>query len=225
MRRADRLFAIIQALRGGRNRTAEELAQQLEVSPRTIYRDIADLQAHGAPIDGERGVGYLLRKDFFLPPLALTASEHEALRWGLALASAHGDEALASAAREVLAKLGVARAPFFAPPSMAKTQRETLKCAREALARSQRLTLDYRDGQDASSVRVVRPLSLEHWGKLWTLTAWCELRDGFRVFRIDRITKILAGAPFPSERGKRIEDYLAALAREEWRRVQTPPSV
>jgi predicted DNA-binding transcriptional regulator YafY len=215
MRRADRLFAIIQAMRGGRKRTAEALAEQLEVSPRTIYRDIADLQAHGAPIDGERGVGYLLRNDFFLQPLALTASEHEALRWGLALASAHGDEGLATAAREVLSKLGVARAPFYAPPSMTKAQRETLRGVREALARSQRLILDYRDSQDAISVRIVRPLSLEHWGKLWTLTAWCELRRDFRVFRVDRIIKFLVGAPFLSERGRRIEDYLAALARSE----------
>jgi predicted DNA-binding transcriptional regulator YafY len=213
MRRADRLFALLQMLRGGRLRTAEWLAERLEVSSRTIYRDIADLQAHGAPVDGERGVGYLLRDDFFLPPLALTALEHEALRWGVALAAAHGDEALAIAAREVLFKLGVDRAPFHAPPSLPKTQRETLRLAREALAGSRRLSITYRDQEDVESIRVVRPLSLEHWGKVWTLTSWCELRHDFRVFRIDRIRASTAGAPFKQERGKRIEDYLALLAR------------
>ena len=215
MRRADRLFAIIQALRGGRLQTADWLAQQLEVSPRTIYRDIADLQAHGTPIDGERGVGYLLRNDFFLPPLALTAVEREALRWGVALAAAHGDEALAGAANGVLAKLGVDRAPFYAPSSLTKAQRETLKHAREALARSQHLQIAYRDGQNVATCRSVRPLSLEHWGKIWTLAAWCDLRSDFRAFRIDRITTSNLGALFKPERGKCIDDYLAALSSKK----------
>jgi predicted DNA-binding transcriptional regulator YafY len=215
MRRADRLFALIQALRGGHLRTAEWLAARLEVSTRTVYRDIVDLQAHGTPIDGERGVGYLLSDDFFLPPLALTPLEHEALRWGVALAAAHGDEALASAAREVLSKLGVDRAPFYAPSSLTGAQREVLKRVREALARSQRLDISYRDGKDFETFRTVRPLSLEHWGKVWTLTAWCELRDGFRVFRVDRIGTSIANAPFKPERGKRIEDYLALLVHRK----------
>jgi predicted DNA-binding transcriptional regulator YafY len=211
MRRADRLFAIIQALRGGRLRTAEWLAEKLEVSPRTIYRDIADLQANGAPIDGERGVGYLLRDEFFLPPLALTSLEHDALRWGVALAAAHGDEALAGAAQELLVKLGVDGAPFHAPPSLTKAQRATLKTAREALAQSRRLTIGYCDDAGEATVRTLRPLSLEHWGKVWTLTAWCEKRGDFRVFRIDRITGCEPGEPFRPEPGKQIGDYLASL--------------
>lgn len=213
MRRADRLFAIIQALRGSRLRTAEWLGERLEVSPRTIYRDIADLQAHGAPIDGERGVGYLLRDEFFLPPLALTALEHESLRWGLALTAAHGDEAIAGAARDVLSKLGVDRAPSFAPASLSQAQRMTLQCVREALASPQRLELAYCDGSKTGTVRVVRPLSLEHWGKVWTFVAWCELRRDFRVFRIDRVRTCAKGAPFRPEPGKRIEDFLERLRR------------
>lgn len=211
MRRADRLFAIIQALRGGRLRTAEWLAERLEVSTRTIYRDIADLQANGAPIDGERGIGYLLRDEFFLPPLALTAAEHEALRWGVALVAAHGDDALAVAARELLVKLGADRAPFHAPPSLTKAQRETLKTVREALAQARRLAITYHVNADAATSRTVRPLSLEHWGKVWTLTAWCELREDFRVFRVDRIDTCEPGKPFRAEKGKQIGDYLAAL--------------
>ncbi len=108
MRRADRLFAIIQALRGGRVRRAEDIAAALEVSVRTVYRDLADLQAHGVPIDGERGVGYLLRDGYFLPPLALDAVEWDALRWGIAYVEAHGDLALAVAARTVGVKLAAA---------------------------------------------------------------------------------------------------------------------
>lgn len=211
MRRADRLFAIIQALRGGRLRTAQWLAGRLEVSTRTIYRDLADLQANGAPIDGERGLGYLLRDEFFLPPLALTAAEHEALRWGVALVAAHGDDGLADAARELLAKLGVDRAPFHAPPSLTKAQRVTLKTAREALAQSRRLEITYGDSADALTARTLRPLGLEHWGKVWTLTAWCELRKDFRVFRIDRITGSALGTAFRPEGGKQMADYLAVL--------------
>jgi predicted DNA-binding transcriptional regulator YafY len=211
MRRADRLFAIIQALRGGRLRTAQWLADRLEVSIRTVYRDVADLQANGAPIDGERGVGYVLRDEFFLPPLALTSAEQEALRWGVALVAAHGDDTLASAARELLAKLGAERAPFNAPQSLTKAQRETLKSVREALTQSRRLKIAYSLDPRSATRRTVRPLSLEHWGKVWTLTAWCELRDDFRVFRVDRIIECEPGKPFRPERGKRISDYLAKL--------------
>lgn len=211
MRRADRLFSLIQALRGGRLRTASWLAEQLEVSTRTIYRDIADLQANGTPIDGERGIGYLLRGDYFLPPLALTGPEHEALRWGLALVSAHGDETLGLAAREVLVKLGVHQAPFHAPPTLTPQDRHMLKAVREGLAAQQRLHLVYKDLDEAPSERSVRPLGMEHWGKVWTLTAWCELRGDFRVFRIDRIVTCALGTHFAHEAGKRLEDYLAQL--------------
>jgi predicted DNA-binding transcriptional regulator YafY len=211
MRRADRLFAILQALRGGRLLTAASLAERLEVSVRTIYRDISDLQAGGAPIDGERGVGFLLRDDFFLPPLALTPVEHEALRWGLALAAAHGDEALSGAAQEVLSKLGVSQAPFHAPPSLTPLQKTLLKGVREALSRSRRLHITYKDGAGAVSVRTVRPLGLEHWGRVWTLTAWCESRDDFRVFRIDRIHSFDEGPPFRPESGRTIGDFVTAV--------------
>ncbi|MCZ8098066.1 MAG: YafY family protein [Burkholderiales bacterium] len=215
MRRADRLFAIIQALRGGRLRTAGWLAQQLEVSTRTIYRDIADLQANSAPIDGERGVGYLLRDEFFLPPLALTTLEAEALQWGVALVAAHGDEALARAASELLAKLRVERAPFHAPPSLTRAQRLSLKTVREALAQSKRLRIAYRDHAEVTTERTLRPLSLEHWGKVWTLTAWCELRADFRVFRVDRIIDCEPAGSFRPERGKQSGDYLASLRSPE----------
>lgn len=217
MRRADRLFAILQALRGGRLRTAASLAEGLEVSVRTIYRDISDLQANGAPIDGERGLGFLLRDDFFLPPLALTPVEHEALRWGLALAAAHGDEALSGAARDVLSKLGVSQAPFHATPSLTPLQKKLLQGVREALSRSRRLEITYEDSAGAVSARTVRPLGLEHWGRVWTLTAWCESRNDFRVFRIDRIRSFKDGAPFRPESGRTIGDFVAAVRAQAGR--------
>jgi predicted DNA-binding transcriptional regulator YafY len=211
MRRADRLFAILQALRGGRLLTAASLAESLEVSVRTIYRDISDLQAGGAPIDGERGVGYLLRDDFFLPPLALTPAEHEAMRWGLALAAAHGDEALSGAAQDVLSKLGVSQAPFHAPPSLTPLQKNLLQGVREALSRSRCLHITYEDSAGTVSARTVRPLGLEHWGRVWTLTAWCESRDDFRVFRIDRMLSFIQGPPFRPESGRTIGDFVLAV--------------
>jgi predicted DNA-binding transcriptional regulator YafY len=117
----------------------------LEVSPRTIYRDIADLQANGVPIDGERGVGYLLRDDFFIPALALSALEMDALRWGVGFAKAHADEALVEVARDVLTKLNISSAPtpLFLAGALTKAQRSILQCAREAVTASLRLEIGY----------------------------------------------------------------------------------
>jgi predicted DNA-binding transcriptional regulator YafY len=217
MRRADRLFSIIQTLRGGRLRTAEWLSQQLEVSPRTIYRDIADLQANGVPIDGERGVGYLLRDDFFIPALALSALEMDALRWGVGFATTHADEALAEAARDVLTKLNISSAPtpLFLAGALTKAQRSVLQCAREAVTASLRLEIGYISLAGTSNRRTVRPLSLEHWGALWTLTCWCELRQGFRVFRVDRIDQCKTLGRFVSGPGQRIEDYFSSKSNDQ----------
>ena len=223
MRRADRLFAIVQALRGGRLRTAEALAARLEVSARTVYRDLADLQARGVPIDGERGVGYVLRDGYFLPPLSLSKLELEALHWGVAFVCAHGDEALADASRELKVKLESALTTNAINPSGAafggrlnKAQRAMLRIAREATNERMKLSLGYFDEKGAGTQRIVRPLELEHWGAVWTLTAWCELREDFRVFRIDRLRACqIQAESFRPERGKRIEDYLATLSRKK----------
>lgn len=219
MRRADRLFAIIQALRGGRVHRAEDIAATLEVSVRTIYRDLADLQSNGVPIDGERGVGYLLRDGYFLPPLALDAAEWDALRWGIAYVEAHGDAALAAAARVLCAKLAaVGRQPDRAslaiyarptPPDL----RERIAPLRTAIIAQRLVVLAYTDEAGRETERRVRPLELQHWGGAsWTLTAWCELRDDFRVFRLDRIARVLlTDDRFVGEAGRRIEDYRARL--------------
>ncbi|WP_404403311.1 helix-turn-helix transcriptional regulator [Pelagibacterium halotolerans] len=218
MRRADRLFELLQLLRGGRLRTAEQLARALEVSPRTVYRDIADLQAQGVPIDGERGVGYLLRDEYFLPPLALTPLEFEALDLGVRMVRANADAALAGAADELLVKIGavvkgaMARGgtSVFATAN-SRQARDVLARLRDAVAGRCRLNIAYEDAAGARTRRVVRPLGLEFWGHVWTLTAWCELREDFRVFRCDRITEAAEGAPFREEKGKTLADFVAQM--------------
>lgn len=222
MRRADRLFAIIQALRGGRLRTADDLGRQLEVSMRTIYRDIADLQGQGVPIDGERGVGYLLRDSYFLPPLALTRTEMEALQWGVSFVVTHGDDELADAARELKIKLESAQAGFASivggltrGARMTKAQRDTLQVARNAIAGRRKLGLAYQDAAGAQTVRTVRPLELQHWGTNWTLATWCELRTDFRTFRIDRLSECApTGETFRPEKGRDLAAYLQKVREE-----------
>lgn len=139
MRRADRLFDIVQALRGGRTRTAAELAGLLEVSVRTVYRDVAALVASGIPIDGEAGVGYVLRPGHLLPPLALTDTERQALTLGARLVAAWADGELGRAAHEVLAKLDAAHAPLLgarAPQLRAPPGRGRARQAGDVAARA-----------------------------------------------------------------------------------------
>jgi predicted DNA-binding transcriptional regulator YafY len=220
MRRGDRLFALIQVLRGGRVHTAESIAQTLEVSARTVYRDIADLQANQVPIDGERGIGFILREGYFLPPLHLTPLEHEALAWGVSFVASLGDEALSSAAKVLQSKLSsaakvptrVGNAPLVFSQSVDKTNPKTLQIAREALAQHRVLAIEYCDKDERRSRRTVRPLSLEFWGHVWTLTGWCEKRDDFRVFRLDRVIKIEKLIDqFCDEPGKMLQDVLVLI--------------
>jgi predicted DNA-binding transcriptional regulator YafY len=224
MRRADRLFDIVQALRGGRTRTAADLAASLEVSVRTVYRDIATLIASGVPVDGEAGVGYVLRPGFLLPPLALTEDEAQALVLGARLVAAWADKELARAAQEALVKLEAAGAGTGpqAAPSLRSFQarpdpalRDRLLVARRAIRAQRKLDLLYRAPEASPSARRVRPLSLEFWGHGWTLTAWCELRGDFRAFRLDRMERLEPTAePFRPEPGKTLADHMRRLAAE-----------
>jgi len=221
MRRADRLFEILQFLRGGRLRTARDIAEELEVSTRTIWRDIADLQAQGVPIDGERGVGYVLRESFFLPPLALTSNEMEALLWGTRLVETFGDDALAKAARELHVKIATvspeerrisvtAMAAFASP--QARAAQTFMGTIRKAIEEKRKLSLTYLDLKGSESNRVVRPLNLEFWGQVWTLTAWCEVRANFRAFRCDRLSRcVRLEDRFREEKGKRFVDFLSSI--------------
>jgi predicted DNA-binding transcriptional regulator YafY len=221
VRRADRLFQVIQLLRRRHVLTAAAIAHELEVSERTVYRDIADLVRSGVPIAGEAGVGYTLRRGFDLPPLMFTEDEIEALVLGTRVVSSWADEGLAKAAESALARIEAALpdrlkarltgsrlfAPSFHVPQQVAAALAEL---RKAIDDRKPARLDYIDNDGAQTNRVVRPLGLFFWGNKWTLTAWCELREDFRDFRLDRIEKMaLLETPFEPEPGKTIEDFFA----------------
>ncbi len=198
MRRADRLFQIIQYLRSRRVTTAKWLAEALEVSERTIYRDIQDLAASGTPIEGEAGVGYVLRKGYNLPPLMFNKDEIAALTLGVRLVKSWADPKLANAAEQVLSKVETVlpnqmktdphETRLFAPLTLiSPAVSTTMGCIRPAIDSQNKLQFNYTRQDGEHSSRTVWPLGLFFWGSVWTLGAWCELRSSFRIFRLDRI--------------------------------------
>lgn len=223
MRRADRLFQIVQALRGGRLVTARDLAHRLEVSERTIYRDMAELMATGVPITGEAGSGYVLRGGFDIPPLMFTADEVEALLVGARMVKAWGGTTLVRAAEEALAKIeavipsalrdGMAQSRLFAPGfSLSDDARARLDLLRNAIAGRRFIQFGYTDEAGGESVRRCRPLGLYFWGKVWTLVGWCELRNDFRMFRIDRMgDPTVEDVRFQPEPGRNLTDFLRTV--------------
>lgn len=220
MRRADRLFQIVQLIRGRRLTTAAFLAERLEISPRSIYRDVAALQAQGVPIEGEAGVGYRMRRGFDLPPLMFDAREAQALVACVRIAQPRIDPALAAGAEDALAKIlavlpAAERAAaeslsVYAPSVGPDPQtRERLQRLRQATEQRIKLRLTYLDLKDDSSVRTVRPLGCFYWGQVWTLAAWCESREDFRNFRVDRIQAIdILDARFRDEPGRTMPDLM-----------------
>jgi predicted DNA-binding transcriptional regulator YafY len=225
MRRADRLFQIVQYLRGGRLTTAHSLAERLEVSQRTVYRDIADLIGSGVPIEGEAGVGYVMRAGYDLPPLMFTNDEVAALVAGARLIKAWGGANMAASAEEALVKIGAvlsdeARAKAetvqvhaFQQPEMTEEIRLRLDLLETAVNNRARLQVRYEDQDGAASERVIRPLGLWFWGKVWTLVAWCELRNDFRMFRIDRLSTTTPLDRFRPERDKSLSAFYARMNR------------
>ncbi len=219
MRRADRLFQLVQLVRGRRLTTAEWLAGRLEISLRTVYRDVADLQQQGVPIEGEAGVGYRMRAGFDLPPLMFSTGEAKALVACTRLAQPRLDTALARDADSALSKIlavlpAAARA---AAEGMAVyaidvggtdlATRARLQVLREAFEARRVLTLDYDSLEHVRSQRRVRPLGVFFWDAVWTLAAWCELRNDFRSFRVDRIVDItVLDERFRDEAGKTLAD-------------------
>ncbi|MFC1747559.1 helix-turn-helix transcriptional regulator [Pseudomonadota bacterium] len=220
MRRADRLFQIVGLLSHAKIVTARDLAQELEVSERTIYRDIQDLSLSGVPIEGEAGVGYRLMKGFHLPPLMFDEDELAALILGMRMVQTWTDKDLARAAGHVLRKVETViperlkpeleRQEIIVPDFHAPGSRlEHMALLRDAIKNQRKVEYNYtrEDGQHSS--RIVRPLGLFYWGRVWTLVAWCELRDAFRHFRLDRMQNIqLKTEKFQTLPGQRLEDYL-----------------
>lgn len=226
MRRADRLFQFVQLVRGRRLSTAEFIAGRLEVSVRTVYRDIADLQRQGVPIEGEAGVGYRMRAGFDLPPLMFDRDEAQALVAAVRLAQPRLDAALAARAETALSKIlavlpADARAsaeslavyaPAVGPDDATRQRLEALRLAAEA---RRVVRLRYLDLKGGRSERRVRPLGSFYWGAVWTLAAWCELRQGFRSFRIDRIELVeVLDEHFRDEPGKTLADLFRQTAAE-----------
>ena len=218
MRRADRLFQIVQHMRGGRLVTADQLAERLEVSTRTIYRDISDLQSTGVPIDGEAGVGYLMEEGYALPPLMFTRDEIVALVAGARLIRAFGGADMARGAEEALVKIGAVlpeservRAKKVSihaiGPRMTNDLRAMIDRIEAATDASNRLILNYVDKNGAETARVIRPLGMWFWGPVSTVVGWCELREDFRMFRLDRINSMTEAATFKPERGRRLQDF------------------
>lgn len=220
MRRTDRLFDIIQILRDGKLHRAQDMADQLEVSVRTIYRDMDTLIASGVPVQGERGVGYMITEAITLPPLTLTPAELEALNLGLAIVAEVADADLRAAGLSLADKVDAVL------PTQVVAEADTWKFAvypfadalrgaahmpslRAAIKARQKLRLTYTSINGMVTTRTIRPLHMEYWGRVWTLTAWCELRNAFRVFRIDLIdTAEALPELFADEPGKMLSDYV-----------------
>ncbi|HLO78604.1 MAG TPA: YafY family protein [Magnetospirillum sp.] len=227
MRRADRLFQIVQALRGGRLVTARDLAQRLEVSERTIYRDVAELIGTGVPITGEAGMGYVLRGGFDIPPLMFTRDELEAVLVGVRMVRAWGGAQLADAAAEAMAKIeavvpeslrdGMARSRVYAPDfSFTDPLRHLFDQIRHAIGARRVLRIDYTRADGAVSTRTCWPLGLHFWGKVWTLAGWCELREEFRTFRLDRIQALTEeGRGFRDEPGRTLADFMRLVTADD----------
>ena len=227
MSRTTRLFKLMDALRGHRRPvTAARLADDLSVSVRTLYRDIQTLIDLGAPLDGEAGVGYLLRPGFFLPPLMFGEEELEALVLGARWVQGQGDTALAQAAASALAKIATASpkdlrdkmadtglwAPRFQTPAEHPTGLRTI---REALRLEHKLAITYVDESGATTERIVWPVVLAFLEGKRLLAAWCELRNGFRHFRPDRISALTkTGLRYPTRR---------AVLMKTWRREHNIP--
>lgn len=215
MRRADRLFLIIHALRGRRTALpARRLAETLGVSQRTVYRDVADLQLSGVPIEGEAGIGYVLRKGSDIPPLMFNADELEALVVGTRFVSAFGGQRLTRNAAAALLKIEAVLPPelrartqrsrIFAPPRADRIETTgVIDRLHEAVIAHKVLRLDYRDKAERASAREVEPLCLAFWGGAWTLGAWCRLRQDFRNFRPDRIASFDSTAEIFTETAER----------------------
>lgn len=237
MRRADRLFDIIEFLR--RNKrvvTAQQLADQLEVSVRTIYRDVADLQASRVPIEGEAGLGYVLRSGYELPPLMFTEDEIEALVFGARMVRAWGDATFTRAADAAVAKITAVLPERLS--RIAETTRVTvapgrtnqkdgysrhLSPVRRAIRERRKLSIDYETLSGERSRRVVRPLAIAFFGPFWMLAAWCEKREDFRTFRIERIgTMKVTDETFDEEEGKTIEDFIARPSESSYSGLPQP---
>jgi len=198
MRRADRLFQIVQLLRTHKSITAQKMSQRLEVSERTIYRDMQDLSLSSVPIISVTGVGYSIDPAYSLPPITFNEDELEALLLGARMVQSWSDRKMAAEATRVIEKI-----ECILPDNLKQSLQsqeilvpafhifsdvaELLPGLRSAIKQRNKINLDYKRADGQASTRIIWPLGLFFWGKVWTLVAWCEIRNDYRQFRIDRI--------------------------------------
>ncbi len=226
MRRSDRLFQIIQRLRRRGVVTARSLAEQFKVSERTIYRDIRDLIASTVPIEGAPGIGYSLRKGYDLPPLMFTEGELDALVFGARMVQNWSDAELGLAADAALAKIETVLPAhlrrimedrsLWAPADVRRLPIPfDLGRLRAAIRARRKIRFSYRDEKGAETRRKVRPLTLWFYPPTWLAGSWCELRQDFRFFRLDRMSEVeFLGEAFAHEPGKSSEDLFRQLLRK-----------
>ncbi|MBL8230891.1 MAG: YafY family transcriptional regulator [Bryobacterales bacterium] len=199
MRRADRLFQILMLLRNRRVVTAREIAERLEISERTVYRDMQDLSLSGVPLESEAGIGYRLKPGFDLPPLMFNEEELAALRLGAAIVRAWADDKLAKAADSALERIEAVlpeklqrsrRHNYLQVPDffVSGSQKHLMSTIREAIAARTKMRIEYARADGENSQRIIEPLGLFYWGAKWTIGAWCDLRRDFRTFRLDRVS-------------------------------------
>lgn len=223
MRRADRLFQIVQILRNRRLVTAKTLAERLEVSERTIYRDIQDLSLSGVPVEGEAGVGYRLRHSLDIPPIMFSADEIQALVVAARLAKTWAGSELGFFAQSALDKITavipaqlqhkIDSSKLFAPSFGPREDLDvSLDLCRKAIDEKRLLRMQYCRADGETSRRRIRPLGLYFWGSIWTLVGWCELRGDFRNFRLDRIQSLQTEEQtFADGEGQSLRDFVSRM--------------
>lgn len=226
MRRADRLLRLIQILRRHRHPvTGAKIAAELEVSTRTVYRDILDLMTDGVPIRGEAGIGYVLEAGYDLPPLMFTATEIEAIVLGLRWVARRADPELGLAAQDASAKVSAVlpealrpllldAALLVRPAQNLLPDRVDVAALRRAVRTSHKVDIAYRDEAGSQSLRVIWPIALVYFDTQRLLIAWCELRNGFRSFRTDRMeTATVLPDRYPQPRANLLRQWIAEQGR------------
>lgn len=221
MQKPERLLKILTLLQSRRRAiTACELAEHLQVSERTIYRDMQSLSLSGVPIDGEVGVGYLLQKGALLAPLSFNEDELEALILGVRMVHGWGDKGLGKAADSAVEKIrsilpdrmhylhSMTEETLLVPNFEQAQSTRFSQVLREAIKGRYKVTIDYKKENGDASCRLLWPFGLVYWGKVWTLISWCELRESYRVFRLDRITDLVTEGPFEPSESRNLRHYL-----------------
>ncbi|WP_028694421.1 helix-turn-helix transcriptional regulator [Pseudomonas cremoricolorata] len=226
MRKADRLFQLVNLIRAHQPICAERLAERMQVSVRSIYRYIDDISLSGIPVYGTPGVGYALHDTFELPPLSLTSLEFEALMLAVDMLASTADQALGAAARSLLGKVaaslpGAAPAPDQAPlRALGRTppvMRDHFGTLRRAIEQGRSVRITYLSLTGQLSHRLVYPLGLFYWGGKWTLGSWCTTRGAYRDFRVDRIAAATLDALFVADRHELTLQAYTRHQAEQWK--------